>query len=108
MFSVYLTFALRQPHNACDFPNCKMDTEYWIRRDWDPADAKVLVSSVAFNRELNKPIYFSAVYRLLLPRAYAAGLSDWFCLSVRPSVCPSVVCPLKNRAISRFTGLSNC
>ena len=25
-----------------------------------------------------------------LPRAYAAGLSDWFCLSVRPSVRPSV------------------
>ncbi len=44
----------------------------------------------------------------LLPRAYAAGLSDWFCLSVRPSVCPSVVCPLKNRAISRFTGLNDC
>ena len=30
------------------------------------------------------------------------------CPSVRPSVCPSVVCPLKNRAISRFTGLNDC
>ena len=33
---------------------------------------------------------------LLLPRAYAAGLSDWFCLSVcpfvRPSVCLSICC----------------
>ena len=29
---------------------------------------------------------------LLLPRAYAAGLSDWFCLSVRPSVRLSFCC----------------
>lgn len=44
-----------------------MDTEYWIDRDWDPSDAEILVSFVAFNHQLNKPMYFSAVYRLLIP-----------------------------------------
>ena len=35
---------------------------------------------------------FSLVPLSLLPRAYAAGLSDWFCLSVRPSVRLSICC----------------
>ena len=72
-------------------------------------DAHILCFPSAEGRGERPPgVHCLFVNATFLPRAYAAGLSDWFCLSVRPSVCPSVVCPLKNRAISRFTGLSDC
>ena len=49
---------------------------------------------------------------LITPRRVGGGRVKQLVLSVRPSVRPSVrlsgVCPLKNRAISRFTGLSDC
>ena len=49
---------------------------------------------------------------LITPRRVGGGGVKQLVLYVRPSVRPSVrlsgVCPLKNRAISRFTGLSDC
>ena len=37
-------------------------------------------------------MYIDCFLCSFLPRAYAAGLSDWFCLSVRPSVHLSICC----------------
>ena len=47
-------------------------------------------------------------FPIISPRRVGGGGVRQLVLSVRPSVRLSGVCPLKNRAISRFIGLSDC